>query len=76
MDQMQIGKQMIHLYKTAFESTLQAIQEQNERMISMFLEQATWLPQQGKESIKEWIKAIHLLEKQMLSMPITMLAHY
>jgi len=73
MEQMQFGKQMMQSYKAAFDSALQTIQEQNEKMFAMCLEQATWLPLQQKTSINEWIKAIHVVEKQILSMPITIL---
>ena len=63
----------VAFYKAAFDSALQTMQEQNEKMFSMCLEQATWLPLQQKMSINEWIKAIHVVEKQILSMPIAML---
>lgn len=76
MEQMQIGRQMIRSYKAAFDSSLQAIQEQNEKTINMFLEQAPWLPQESRQFVNEWIKAIHVVEKQVLSLHITMLASF
>jgi hypothetical protein len=53
-------KQMIEFNKTSFDNSFKGmimLQEQTERMVNTFLEQATWLPEEGKKVIKEWVKA-------------------
>ncbi|MCK8602872.1 hypothetical protein [Desulfoferrobacter suflitae] len=60
MDQKQMFKQMIDFNKTAFDNAFNSmamLQEQAERMTGMVLEQATWLPKEGKKVIDEWVKA-------------------
>ncbi|MFY9942571.1 MAG: hypothetical protein WAK57_10390 [Desulfobacterales bacterium] len=60
MDQKQILKQMIDFNKATFDNTFNAIlmlQEQSERAANTLMEQATWLPEDGKEAINEWVKA-------------------
>jgi len=60
MDQMQIAKQMIEFQKTTFDNTFNAmvlLQEQTERMVGTLLEQATWLPEEGRKAINEWVAA-------------------
>jgi polyhydroxyalkanoate synthesis regulator phasin len=60
MEQKQIVKQMIDFNKTTFENTFNAItmlQDQTEKMVNMFLQQATWLPEEGKKVLNEWIAA-------------------
>jgi hypothetical protein len=55
-----IAKQMIQFNKTAFDNTfnaMTAMQEQTEKMIATYLEQAPWIPAEGKKAIKNWIKA-------------------
>jgi hypothetical protein len=59
--QMQFGKQMMDFYKSAFDNalnTMAMMQDQNENMVKMFLEQATWLPEEGKKPIMDWIDAV------------------
>ena len=58
MDQKTIAKQMIQFNKTAMDNSLKAmtmVYEQNEKMASAFMEQATWLPEEGKKAIKDWM---------------------
>jgi hypothetical protein len=58
MDPNQMLKQMLEFNKTAFDNSFNAmltIGEQNEKMVSVFLEQATWMPEEGKKLIKEWV---------------------
>ena len=53
-------KQMLDFNKTAFDNTFNAmstIQEQNAKMMSTFLEQASWMPEEGKKLIRNWIDA-------------------
>ena len=58
MDQKQIAKQMIQFNKTAFENSFNAmtmVYEQNEKMLGAFLDQATWLPEDGRKAITDWM---------------------
>jgi hypothetical protein len=60
MDPNQMLKQMLDFNKTAFDNTFNAmltIQEQNEKMFNTFMDQATWMPDEGKKLIFEWINA-------------------
>ena len=53
-------KQMITFNKTAFDNSFNALvtlQEQTEKMVNSFLEQATWLPEEGKKVTLDWVKA-------------------
>jgi len=60
MEQQKIFKQMIDFQKATFDNTFNAmtmLQEQAERMSSMFLGQTTGLPEEGKKVIGEWVDA-------------------
>lgn len=60
MDQSQLFKQMIDFNKNAFDNSFNAmviLQGQTEKMVNTFLEQAAWLPEDGKKVINEWINA-------------------
>jgi hypothetical protein len=60
MDQKQMLKQMIDFNKTAFNNTYNAIvmlQEQTERMATTMLDQATWLPEDGRKAINDWVNS-------------------
>ena len=60
MDQNQIFKQMIDFNKATFDNSFNAmgmVQEQTEKMVSTMLDQATWLPEEGKKAINEWANA-------------------
>ena len=53
-------KQMLDFNKTAFDNSFNAmltIQEQNSKMVNTFLEQATWMPEEGKKVIRNWVDA-------------------
>lgn len=59
MEQGKITKQMIEFHKTTFDNTFNAmeiLQEQTEKMVNMFLEQAPWFPAEGKQAVNEWVK--------------------
>ena len=59
MDQKQIAQQMIQFNKTAFDNTFNAmtmVSEQNEKIVGTFLQQATWLPEEGRKAIENWIQ--------------------
>ena len=60
MDSAKITKQMIDFQKTTFDNTFSAMvmmQEQTERMANTLLEQAAWMPEEGKKVINDWVKA-------------------
>ena len=60
MDQKQLFKQMLDFQKSTFDNSFNAmstLQEQGEKMVSAFLDQATWLPQEGKQLINNWVNA-------------------
>ena len=60
MDQKQLFKQMFDFNKAAFDNTFKAmvmLQEQTERMTGTMLEQATWLPAEGRKVITDWVEA-------------------
>ncbi len=60
MDQKQLLKQMIDFNRNAFDNTftsLVMLQEQTEKMTNAMLEQATWLPEEGKKAIGDWVAA-------------------
>ena len=60
MEDGKIAKQMIDFHKATFDNTFNAmtiLQEQTERMVSMFLEEAPWVPEEGKKVINEWVRA-------------------
>ncbi len=58
MDQKEMMKQMIQLNKTVFDNAFNSmalLQDQMEKATKAFLEQATWLPAEGKKVIEEWV---------------------
>jgi polyhydroxyalkanoate synthesis regulator phasin len=58
MDQKHLFKQIIDFQKATFDNSFNALatlQEQGETMISTSLNQAEWLPEEGKKVIKEWL---------------------
>jgi hypothetical protein len=60
MEPIQMAKQMIEINKTTFENGFNAmvlIQEQTEKMVSSFLEQAPWVPEAGRKGLNDWINA-------------------
>ncbi len=60
MDPKQIARQMIQSNKTAFDNTFGAItvlQEQTEKLIGTYLDQAPLLPEEGKKAITDLMKA-------------------
>ena len=60
MDQKAIVKQMIDFNKATFDNSFSAmvmVQEQTEKMVSTLIEQATWMPEEGKNAINEWVQA-------------------
>ena len=57
METGKIAKQMIDFQKTTFDNSFNAMvafQEQTERMVNVLMEQAVWLPEDGKKAVNEW----------------------
>jgi hypothetical protein len=60
MESTKIAKQMIDFQKTTFDNSFSAmvmLQEQTERMANTLLDQATWMPEEGKKVVNDWVKA-------------------
>lgn len=60
MDQKQMLKQMIEFNQATFNNTFQAmvlLQEQFERVAQTAIEQANWLPAEGRKAIEDWVGA-------------------
>ena len=60
MDSAKIAKQMIDFQKATFDNTFSAmvmLHEQTERVANTLIDQATWMPTEGKKAINDWIKA-------------------
>ena len=60
MDQKQMAKQMLKFNKTAFDNTFNAmtmVYDQNEKMVGTFLQQAAWLPEDGRKAISDWMES-------------------
>lgn len=60
MDNQQITKQMIKFNKSAFDNSFNAmtmVYEQNEKIVETFSSQVTWLPEEGKKAIVDWLAA-------------------
>ena len=59
MDQKQIFKQMVDFNKGAFNNAFNAmvmVQDQNETLANTMLSQATWMPEEGKKAVQEWVE--------------------
>jgi len=59
MEQFNAIKQMVQFNKNAFEqgyNAMDMLRKQNEKMTHSFLDQATWLPEEGKKAMNEWIQ--------------------
>ena len=60
MDQKKIFRQMLEFNKASFDNSFNAmvmLQEQAEKSAHMMLDQATWIPEEGRNAINEWVKA-------------------
>lgn len=58
MEEKRPFKQMIEYNKTVFENAFNSIallQEQAEKMGNMVLDQASWIPNEGKKAAKDWV---------------------
>ena len=60
METENFAKQVIDFQKATFDNTFNAmvmLQDQAERMANTLLEQATWLPEEGRKAIRDWVDA-------------------
>lgn len=58
MDQKQIIKQMLEFNQAAFDNTFDAIvtiQDQTEKITEKMMEQADWIPEEGRKVIDNWV---------------------
>ncbi|MCD6224078.1 MAG: hypothetical protein J7K32_00905 [Deltaproteobacteria bacterium] len=61
MDQSIFVKQFIDFNKATFNNMLSAIdmfQQQSEVMTASLLDQAAWVPDEGKKAIKDWVNSV------------------
>ena len=61
MDQSIFIKQFMDFNKTTFNNMINAIdlfQQQSEGMTASLLDQAAWVPDEGKKAIKDWINSV------------------
>jgi hypothetical protein len=59
MNNKAILKQVVQFNKTVFDNAFKAMnlaQDQGEKMLNALLDQATWLPEDGRKTIAEWMK--------------------
>lgn len=60
MEAEKFAKQVIDFQKATFDNTFTAavmMQDQAERMFNSLMEQANWLPDEGRRTIDEWVGA-------------------
>ena len=60
MDQKKMLKQMIDFNNAAFNNsftTMVMLQEQVEKTTTALIDQATWLPEEGRKAIRDWVGA-------------------
>ncbi len=53
-----IAKQIIDFHKSTFDNNFNSfaiLQQQTEKMVKTFMQQAAWLPEEGKAAINEWL---------------------
>ncbi len=56
MNQFNFAKQMLDFSRTSFENSYGAMcmmQEQSEKMMNSFMQQATWIPSEGKKAMAD-----------------------
>ena len=59
MEQITTMKQMVQFNKNAFNRGYDAMEmlwKQNEKMTNSLLDQAAWIPEEGKKSVNEWMQ--------------------
>lgn len=58
MDNKKILNQMVQFNKTIFDNAFNAMQMaqgQGEKLLTSLIDQAAWLPDDGKKTIKDWV---------------------
>lgn len=58
MDQKDIFRQMVEFNKGAFNNAYNAmvmVQDQTETLANTMLNQATWMPEEGRKAVREWV---------------------
>ena len=68
MDYSDITKEMFNIFKSNAESTfgtISMLQNQNERMVSMLLEQSNNLQAEGRKYLEEWINATRKNQEEL-----------
>lgn len=56
--QVRMAKQMMDLQRVTFDGMINNMMmfwDQTERMLGSFMEQAPWVPQEGKRAFKDWV---------------------
>lgn len=59
MDQKDIFRQMVEFNKGAFNNAYNAmvmVQDQTETLANTMLNQATWMPEEGRKAVREWVE--------------------
>jgi polyhydroxyalkanoate synthesis regulator phasin len=59
MEQFDAIKQIVQFNKNAFDqgyNAMEMLRNQNEKMTNSLLDQATWLPEEGKKAVNEWMQ--------------------
>jgi polyhydroxyalkanoate synthesis regulator phasin len=67
MEPLKMAKQMIDFQKATFDNTFNAmvmLQEQTERMVQTLMGQATFLPDEGKKVLNEWVQSFNKGRKE------------
>ncbi len=60
MDPKKMMKQMVDFNRTTFDNGFNAmvlVQEQMEKAQKTFLDQAAWLPEEGRKALGEWVSS-------------------
>jgi hypothetical protein len=60
MDQKDVFRQMMKFNKQTFENTFNALvvfQDQSEALFNGMLDRATWMPEEGRKAVGDWVKA-------------------
>lgn len=59
MDQKDIFRQMVEFNKGAFNNAYNAmamVQDQTETLANTMLNQASWMPEEGRKAVREWVE--------------------
>lgn len=60
MDQKKVFQQIIQFQKATFDNSfagLTRLQEQGETMVDTFLARSSWLPEEGRKAVADWMTA-------------------